>query len=107
MAKAEAAWFDLVEWVEESPGVRAKVATIDGARWALVEYEPGSGRPEWCTEGHNGFVLAGAIHYEFDDGQEPLRLTAGHGFLLPGGQGHRGFNHSPETTRLFVIDLRD
>jgi hypothetical protein len=101
---AEAAWFDLVEWVEEAPGVRAKVVTIGDARWAVVEYEPGSGRPEWCTEGHHGFVLSGAIHYEFEDGSKPLALTEGHGFLLPSGQGHRGFNHHPETTRLFVID---
>ncbi len=102
--KAVGAWFDLVEWVEEAPGVRAKAVEVGGARWALVEYDPGSGRPEWCRDGHRGFVLSGAIRYEFDDGQEPLALTEGHGFLLPAGPGHRGYNHQPETTRLFIID---
>ena len=70
---AEAAWFDLVEWVEEAPGVRAKVDTIGAARWALVEYEPGAGRSEWCTEGPHGFVLAGAIHIDW---WEPLGLDS-------------------------------
>ena len=104
MEKAAGAWFDLAEWVDEAPGVRAKVVTVAGTRWALVEYEPGCGRPEWCVEGHRGYVVSGAIHYEFDDGQEPLALTAGHGFFLPAGQAHRGYNHQPKVTRLFVVD---
>lgn len=101
----QSAAFELVEWVEEAPGVRARPLTVAGSRWAIVEYAAGAGRSEWCTEGHHGFVLDGVIRYEFDDGTEPLSIATGQGFFLPAGQAHRGRNHHPETARLFVIDL--
>lgn len=53
---------------------------------------------------HRGFVLAGAVRYEFEDGREPLALTAGQGFLLPAAPAHRGRNHGAETAQLFVAD---
>ncbi len=30
-------------WEQEADGVRALVREVDGARWAIVEYAPGSG----------------------------------------------------------------
>lgn len=104
MSEPYAARFELVEWEEEAPGVRAKPVEVDGARWALVEYEAGAGRPEWCSTPHCGFVLEGALRYEFEDGREPLALVAGQGFLLPASPPHRGRNHGAETARLFVAD---
>lgn len=96
--------FDLLEWVEEGPGVRVRALTVAGARWALVEYEPGAGRDEWCRDGHRAYVVDGAIQYEFEDGRDPLAAVAGQGFYLPGGLGHKGRNHHFERTRLFIID---
>lgn len=104
MGNPGVATFELVEWVEEEPGVRVKAMTLGESRWAIVEYRPSAGRAEWCTEGHHGYVVEGAMHYEFDDGTPPLRATAGQGFVLPAGQGHRGFNHHPQVTRLLIID---
>lgn len=104
MSEPYAARFELVEWEEEAPGVRARPLEVDGERWALVEYEAGAGRPEWCSTPHRGFVLAGAVRYEFEDGREPLALAAGQGFLLPASPPHRGRNHGAETVRLFVVD---
>ena len=43
-------------------------------RWALVEYEPGALREEFCDVGHSGYVLRGEVTYEFADGGEPLRV---------------------------------
>ena len=80
---------------------------LDGERWALVEYDAGAGRPEWCSTPHRGFVVAGSIRYEFEDGREPLALAAGQGFLLPAAPAHRGRNHGAETARLFVTDSAD
>ena len=77
---------------------------MQGSRWALVEYAPGARREEWCTEGHRGFVVDGAISYEFDDGHPRIEARAGQAFLLPGGQGHRGTNLADGPTRLFLID---
>jgi quercetin dioxygenase-like cupin family protein len=91
-------------WRDEAPGIRAKEAHADGSRFAVVEYGPGASRGEWCTDGHRGFVLDGAIEYEFEDGGEPLRLRAGQAFVLGAGRGHRGRNVAGAATRLFLID---
>ncbi len=104
MNEPAAGRFELVEWAEEAPGVRAKALAVEGARWALVEYEAGAGRPEWCSTPHHGLVLEGAIRYEFDDGRDDLALAAGQAFVLPTAPAHRGRNHGASTARLFVID---
>jgi quercetin dioxygenase-like cupin family protein len=91
-------------WDDEAPGIRSRSEGVQGSRWALVEYAPGARREEWCTEGHRGFVVDGAISYEFDDGHPRIEARAGQAFLLPGGQGHRGTNLAEGPTRLFLID---
>jgi quercetin dioxygenase-like cupin family protein len=92
------------DWEDDVPGIRDRPQQVDGTRWALVEYAPGAAREAWCTDGHRGFVVAGEIEYEFDDGSQPLRAGAGDAFLLPGGSGHRGRNRADGPTRLFLID---
>ncbi|QIN79897.1 hypothetical protein GBA65_16715 [Rubrobacter marinus] len=100
--------FGEIEWADDAPGIRAREAEVDEARWAIVEYGEGAGRDEWCEEGHRGFVLSGGIEYEFDDGRPPLRAAEGEAFLLPpaplGGGAHRGRNLARGATRLFLID---
>ena len=92
-------------WVDEAAGVRALVCDVDGSRWAVVEYAPGSGRDEWCQVGHSGYVIAGEIQYHFEDGTT-LTARAGDGFVLPAGHRHRGTNERSERARLLVIDDR-
>jgi hypothetical protein len=96
--------FDAIEWEDDGPGIRARAEHAAGSRWALVEYGPGAQRDEWCTDGHRGYVVAGEIEYEFDDGTPSLRCTQGQGFVLAAGTGHRGRNPSGSATRLFLID---
>jgi hypothetical protein len=100
--------FGELPWAEDAPGIRAREVGVGAARWATVEYGAGAAREEWCEEGHRGFVLAGEIEYEFDDGSEPLRALEGEAFFLPpatiGGGAHRGRNPSKGPTRLFLID---
>ena len=96
--------FARLPWEDEAPGVRAQARTLEGSRWAVVEYAPRARREEWCTDGHRGWVVAGEIEYEFDDGHPPLRAAAGEAFRLPGGYGHRGRNLADGPTRLFLID---
>jgi len=87
MRKRAVVPFDAEQWAHEADGVRALVRDVDGKRWAVVDYAPGSGRPEWCSVGHLGFVLSGEIEYEFESG-EP----------------HRGRNRGAVPARLLVID---
>lgn len=109
MSEARNVPFGEMEWSDDAPGIRAKEAEADGARWAIVEYETGAGREEWCEDGHRGFVVSGEIEYEFDDGSEPLRASEGEAFFLPvarlGEGAHRGKNLAEWPTRLFLIDI--
>lgn len=96
--------FEALEWEDDGPGIRARASEVGGSRWAVVEYGPGAARDEWCTDGHRGYVIEGALEYEFDDGSEPLSLRAGDGFLLAAGTGHRGRNVADAPARIFLID---
>lgn len=108
MGKERNVPFGEIEWTDEAPGVQAREAEVEGTRWAVVEYEEGASRDDWCAEGHRGYVVAGEIEYEFDDGREPLRACEGEAFLLPpaslGSGAHRGRNTARKPTRLFLID---
>ena len=96
--------FDSVDWAADQADIRSRAAAALGSRWAIVEYGAHAARGEWCIDGHRGYVLAGRIEYEFDDGSEMLAVDEGQGFFLAAGTGHRGRNPSPSPTRLFLID---
>jgi quercetin dioxygenase-like cupin family protein len=103
MSRSEVIRFSDGDWVAEADGVRASVREVDGVRWAVVEYSPGSSRDEWCVVGHVGYVLNGQIEYAFEAGGS-LAVGAGEGFVLSAGTGHRGENRGTEVARLLVID---
>jgi hypothetical protein len=96
--------FGALGWADDQPDIHSRALQALGQRWAVVEYESGAARDEWCTDGHRGYVLAGRIEYEFDDGSPPLAVEEGQGFYLSAGTGHRGRNPGGTTTRLFLID---
>ena len=104
VTKPRAIDFSAAAPVSHDAGVHDSEAEVAGTRWALVEYSPGSGRADWCETPHAGYVVSGALTYEFEDGREPLVLTAGHGFALPEAPRHRGRNEGREPARLFLID---
>ena len=96
--------FDALAWEDDGPGIRARAEQVADSRWAIVEYGPGAARDEWCTDGHRGYVLQGAIEYQFEDGSHALSLEAGQGFVLAAGTGHRGRNATDRVTWIFLID---
>jgi quercetin dioxygenase-like cupin family protein len=104
MARPQAFKLDGLDWDNEAPGVRARHTEIDGVRWAIVEYAPGGGRPEWCEAAHVGYVLSGEIEYEFADRRAPLVARTGQGFTLPPGAAHRGHNRTDTPATLLVVD---
>jgi hypothetical protein len=87
----------------EAPGIASRALDVNGVRWALVDYDPGVLREEWCLEGHSGLGLDGEVTYEFQDGGEPLALKQGDAFTLADGEAHRG-QAGPGGARLFLID---
>ena len=96
--------FREIAWADDQPDIHSRAVQALGQRWAIVEYEAGAAREEWCTDGHRGYVLAGRIEYEFDDGTAPLTVDQGQGFFLDAGTGHRGRNPGGTATQLFLID---
>ena len=96
--------FDSISWADDQADIHSRAAEALGQRWAIVEYEAAAAREEWCTDGHRGYVLAGQIEYEFNDGSAPLAVEQGQGFFLAAGTGHRGRNPGDTPTRLFLID---
>jgi hypothetical protein len=104
MSEPRALRFSTMEWEDDVPGIRDRASTLDGARWAIVEYAPDARRDEWCDEGHRGYVVDGCIEYEFADGRERLRAATGDAFFLPGGVAHRGRNLAEGPTTMFLID---
>ena len=96
--------FGEIDWVDDVPGIRARERHVDDRRWAMVEYAQGARREQWCRDGHLGFVLQGAISYEFEDGGDALIATEGDAFSLSTGRAHRGRNLADAPTRLFLID---
>jgi quercetin dioxygenase-like cupin family protein len=96
--------FAAAQPVSHDARVTDREVEVDGTRWALVEYSPGSGRDDWCDVPHSGYVVSGVITYSFDDGGGPLVVGAGEAFVLPPAPRHRGRNEGDEPARLFLID---
>ena len=38
----------------EAPGIASRAVEVNGVRWAVVEYQPGVLREEWCENGTPG-----------------------------------------------------
>jgi hypothetical protein len=103
MSEPEVVPFPATTFEPEAPGIASRAVQVNGVRWAIVQYEPGVLREEWCDEGHSGYVLDGMVRYEFQDGRTALAVYEGEGFTLPDGSGHRG-RAGTDGARLFLID---
>lgn len=86
------------------PGVTDRALLVDGVRWALVDYGPGCARADWCDTPHCGYVVSGAIRYDFEDGRPPLAAERGSAFVLTAFPRHRGSNPGAQPASLFLID---
>jgi quercetin dioxygenase-like cupin family protein len=84
---------------------RSSSYAASSRRTTLIDIAPlyGACARDHAPDGHRGFVLAGEIEYEFDDGST-LLAREGQGFWLAGGTGHRGRNPGDTVARLFLID---
>lgn len=93
-----------IAWADDVPGIRGREQHVDGRRWAIVEYAQGARREQRCRDGHLGFVLEGAIRYEFEDAGDALTANEGEAFSLSTSRADRGRNIADAPTRLFLID---
>jgi quercetin dioxygenase-like cupin family protein len=75
--------FAMLAWQHPAAGVRFKAITRNEKRLRLVEFSREFVEPDWCLNGHAGYVLEGELGITFADRTE--RFSAGDGiFILEG-----------------------
>jgi quercetin dioxygenase-like cupin family protein len=82
--------FESLDWETQLPASRFKAFHHGETTLRVVEYAKGFVAPEWCTDGHVGYVLEGEMDIDFDG--NVVRFAAGDGLFIPEGEVHR---HKP------------
>lgn len=78
--------FESLPWESPAPGVRCKKCQRQDRRLRLVEFTKEFIEADWCTRGHAGYVLEGAIAVDFHG--EDVVFLAGDGLCIPPGVEH-------------------
>jgi hypothetical protein len=79
--------FETLPWTALAPGARQKACLHLGTVLRLLELSPGFVEPDWCRNGHVGYVLSGKFDIDFDGAL--VQYRAGDGIMIPRGDGHR------------------
>ena len=97
--------FNSMEWESRRQGARFKQFQNGERQIRLVEFTSGEVDPNWCDQGHIGYVLAGGL--EIDIGGNVVSFTEGDGIVIPSGSftAHRASSITPGTRLLLVEDL--
>ena len=97
--------FDSMEWQSGREGVRFKLFQEGARQLRLVEFMSGEVAPDWCSQGHIGFVLSGAL--DIDVAGKVVSFSEGDGIFLPSGQSsaHRATSITPGTRLVMVEDV--
>lgn len=79
--------FKAIPWETPLPGARHKAYQKGGRRVRLVEFTKEFVEPDWCSQGHIGYVLEGTLQVDFDG--QIVRLSEGDGVFIPEGDATR------------------
>lgn len=90
-------------WKQLATGLREKSHSIDERRFRLVEFSEPFREPDWCFQGHSGYVIAGEIALNVDG--ELVTYREGDVIDLPKGTRHR-HDKTIATATLFLIEHR-
>ncbi len=96
--------FGQMSWEQMAAGARCKAYEQDGRKLRLVEFTRDFVEPDWCTRGHIGYVLEGAMEVDFQG--ETVAFRAGDGLFIPPGDAH-GHKARVLTDFLRVILVED
>jgi quercetin dioxygenase-like cupin family protein len=96
--------FEEMTWQTSPAGLRFKVQKVGALELRLLEFSRDLDHPHWCTTGHLGYVLEGAMVVEFAIGSQVFR--AGDGLAIPAGDVEK---HRPRalTKRVRMIFVED
>lgn len=79
--------FKAMPWDAPAAGVRFKAYERGGRKLRLAEFTREFSEPDWCAEGHIGYVLEGRMEIDFDD--NVIVFGPGDGLFIPAGRGHK------------------
>ncbi|MHC4159620.1 MAG: cupin domain-containing protein [Planctomycetota bacterium] len=79
--------FDSMLWEKPDAGFRFKAYEHDGTKLRLVELTKEFVEPDWCTNGHIGYVLQGQMEIDFNG--NTIIFSPGDGVFIPPGEKHK------------------
>jgi quercetin dioxygenase-like cupin family protein len=95
--------FESLPWVEPAPGLRFKVYRHSGKQLRLAEFAKEFVEPDWCTNGHVGYLLEGQL--EIDFGGRTTVFNPGDGILIPPGEEHKHMAKAlTDVARLVLVE---
>lgn len=80
--------FREIPWEYPAPGVSQKISTDGSKRIRLLRFEDNFVEENWCTKGHQGYVLSGEMQISFNG--DIRNFQAGDGLWIETGI---GFQH--------------
>ncbi len=82
---------------------RLKLWRSRGTRIRIIEMSPQWREDDWCSLGHNGYVLKGALILNFRTGyKKRVQILEGEGFSIPEGIPHKATCKT--ITDAFIVD---
>ena len=96
--------FEEMAWEISPGGARSKQQNLGNKQLRLLEFGRNLNHPDWCLNGHIGYVLEGEMEVEFDN--QTLRFKTGDGLYFHAGEADR---HRPRaiTERVCLIFVED
>lgn len=91
------------EWQVTAPGARQKVAEHGGKRVRLLEFTEAFVEPDWCSRGHAGYVLEGAMEIALEHGPT-VRFGPGDALVLCAGTDKHKARSLGPLVRLFLVE---
>jgi hypothetical protein len=79
--------FEKLDWNSPAKGVRYKAFVSGNQKLRLIEFSEGFIEPDWCRNGHAGYVLEGAFSIDFSGRIE--RFGEGEVFFTTKGEGDK------------------
>ena len=94
--------FSETPWQKVNDFASQKLIDNGEKRVRLLKLLPGFQEQEWCTRGHTGYVIDGALEMEFSEGGNHT-YSAGDPILVSNGQAHKARTGAGNAL-LFLID---
>ena len=95
--------FKPLPWSSPAPGVRSKTHCQGNRQLRLVEFTSQFVEPDWCVNGHVGYVLEGQMEIDFNGNK--IVFSAGDGIFIPPGEEHKHMGKAlTDVVRMILVE---